>query len=80
MLSTVHSVYVSGYTNEQSLGIYQYDFKSSTGVLTPKGLAMQTVNPSFFTIDKNTQHLYAVNEGRRVQRQQNWLCFGLFSR
>lgn len=60
-MSTV-PVYVSGYTNDKSTGIYQYDFDPSNGSLKPKGLAVESVNPSFITLHKNNQHLYAVNE------------------
>jgi 6-phosphogluconolactonase len=56
------TVYVSGYTNDKSVGIYQYSFDTSSGVLTPKGLAVESVNPSFFTLHKSNQHMYAVNE------------------
>lgn len=55
-------VYVSGYTNDKSVGIYLYIFDTSLGVLTPKGLAVESVNPSFFTLHKSNQHMYAVNE------------------
>lgn len=54
------SVYVSGYTTNVSLGIYQYGFDLNTGVLTPKGLAVESVNPSYFTTHNN--NLFAVNE------------------
>lgn len=54
------SVYISGYTNDVSVGIYQYAFDTNTGILTPKGLAVETINPSYFTTS-NT-HLFAVNE------------------
>ncbi|KAI8346167.1 Lactonase, 7-bladed beta-propeller-domain-containing protein [Blakeslea trispora] len=61
-MSTESTVYVSGYTNEQSKGIYQYTFDTQKGTLTRKGLAVETVNPSYFTIHKTGQHMYAVNE------------------
>ncbi|CEP15608.1 hypothetical protein [Parasitella parasitica] len=62
MASTELPVYVSGYTNEQSVGIYQYSFNTRTGALTPKGLAVESVNPSYFTFHAGNQHLYTVNE------------------
>lgn len=54
------NVYVSGYTNEISKGIYGYFFNSTSGSLTPKGLVIESVNPSFFTTHNN--NLYTVNE------------------
>ncbi|KAI7890544.1 Lactonase, 7-bladed beta-propeller-domain-containing protein [Mucor mucedo] len=54
------SVYISGYTNNVSVGIYHYGFDTNTGILTPKGLAVESVNPSYFTTSNN--HLFAVNE------------------
>ncbi|KAI8374668.1 Lactonase, 7-bladed beta-propeller-domain-containing protein [Radiomyces spectabilis] len=56
------TVYVSGHTNDTSRGIYQYEFDTETGVLTPKGLAAESKNPTFFAFHKSGQHLYAVNE------------------
>lgn len=55
-------VYVSGYTSDKSEGIYRYSFDSETGALSLKGLAATSVHPSYFTIHKSNQHLYAVNE------------------
>ncbi|KAI8364305.1 Lactonase, 7-bladed beta-propeller-domain-containing protein [Choanephora cucurbitarum] len=62
MPSSEYTVYVSGYTNEESKGIYQYTFDAEKGILTRKGLAVETVNPSFITMHKTGQHMYAVNE------------------
>ncbi|KAI7906788.1 Lactonase, 7-bladed beta-propeller-domain-containing protein [Cokeromyces recurvatus] len=64
------SVYVSGYTTDKSIGIYQYNFDSSTGVLTPKGLAAEALHPSYFCLHKSNQHMYVVNEITGFQGQE----------
>ncbi|KAI8075429.1 Lactonase, 7-bladed beta-propeller-domain-containing protein [Gilbertella persicaria] len=56
------TLYVSGYTNEESVGIYQYTFDTKTGVLTPKGLAAKADNPSYLCLHKTGQHMYALSE------------------
>jgi 6-phosphogluconolactonase len=43
-------------------GIYAYRFNTVTGELKPEGLAVETPNPSFITVDTSGQFLYAVNE------------------
>ncbi|KAI8971943.1 Lactonase, 7-bladed beta-propeller-domain-containing protein [Mycotypha africana] len=63
-------VYISGYTNKESRGIYLYSFDPATGVLIPKDLAAESVNPSFFTINKSNRHLYAVNEVQEYKGQK----------
>lgn len=70
MVSQELPVYVSGYTNDKSVGIYQYSFNTTTGVLTPKGLAVESVNPSYFTLHASNQHLYAVNEVGEYKEQK----------
>lgn len=55
-------VYVGTYTDQESKGIYAYRFDSSTGRLTPLGLAAESANPSFLSSDSNGRFLYAVNE------------------
>ncbi|KAI9471966.1 MAG: Lactonase, 7-bladed beta-propeller-domain-containing protein [Benjaminiella poitrasii] len=64
------SVYISGYTNEKSVGIYQYMFDTTTGTLTPKGLAVETQNPSYFCLHQSNQHMYVVNEIGDFQGQE----------
>ena len=56
------TMYVGTYTRGPSKGIYAYKFQSSTGKLTPIGLAGQTSNPSFLAVDPSQRFLYAVNE------------------
>jgi len=55
-------VCVGTYTGPQSQGIYAYRFDSRTGRLTLLGLAAETANPSFLTVDPSGRFLYAVNE------------------
>jgi 6-phosphogluconolactonase len=54
---------VGTYTGADSKGIYAYGYDAASGKLTPLGLAAETANPSFLTIDANHKFLYAVNEG-----------------
>src|ERR1035441_1513297 len=60
------TMYVGTYTRGPSKGIYAYKFKSSTGKLTPIGLAGQTSNPSFLAVHPSQRFLYAVNENNSV--------------
>jgi len=54
---------VGTYTNKTaSKGIYAFDFDSSTGKLTPKGLAAETPDPSWVVIHPNGKFAYAANE------------------
>ena len=62
-------VYIGTYTDQQSKGIYGYRFNSSTGQLTPLGLAAESANPSFLTTDARGHFLYAVNELDSYQGQ-----------
>jgi 6-phosphogluconolactonase len=56
-------VLVGTYTNRtSSKGIYAFDFDSSTGTLTPKGLAAETPDPSWVVIHPNGKFAYAANE------------------
>jgi 6-phosphogluconolactonase len=58
------TMYVGTYTDGPSKGIYSYHFETSTGELTPIGLAVETSNPSFLAVHPNQRFLYAVNENR----------------
>src|ERR1035438_5404934 len=56
-------MYVGTYTRAPtSKGIYAYKFQSSSGKLTPIGLAGESSNPSFLAVSPNQRFLYAVNE------------------
>ncbi|MDX1984541.1 MAG: lactonase family protein [Bryobacteraceae bacterium] len=54
-------------TKGNSQGIYAFRFDTSSGKLTPIGLAAATENPSFLTIHQNGRFLYAVNEIGKYQ-------------
>jgi 6-phosphogluconolactonase len=53
---------VGTYTQGESRGIYAYRIDETTGRLSALGLAAETVNPSFLTVDRAGRLLYAVNE------------------
>jgi 6-phosphogluconolactonase len=55
-------LYVGTYTKGESKGIYVFRYSSASGETMPLGLAAETVNPSFLTIDSHGKFLYAVNE------------------
>ena len=55
-------VYVGTYTDHGSKGIYAYRFDAKTGKSTPLGLAAESTQPSFLTVDASGHFLYAVNE------------------
>ncbi len=55
-------LYVGTYTKGESKGIYGFRFDATSGQATGLGVAAETVNPSFLTIDVSGKFLYAVNE------------------
>jgi 6-phosphogluconolactonase len=55
-------VYVGTYTEHGSKGIYAYRFDARTGQSTALGLAAESAQPSFLTVDASGHFLYAVNE------------------
>jgi len=55
---------VGTYTTGESKGIYAYDYDAHTGKLTSLGVAAETENPSFVTLEPHGHFLYAVNELR----------------
>jgi 6-phosphogluconolactonase len=55
-------VYIGTYTRDTSKGIYAFRLDSTTGKLTPLGLAAETVNPSFLALHPNRRFLYSANE------------------
>jgi 6-phosphogluconolactonase len=55
--------FVGTYTGKTgSKGIYAIDFDSASGKLTPKGLAAESIAPSFVVIHPNGKFAYAANE------------------
>lgn len=59
-----HLVYVGTYTGgkSSSKGIYVYGFDTTSGKLTPMGVAAETSRPSFLAIHPSKKYLYAVAE------------------
>jgi 6-phosphogluconolactonase len=58
-----YRVYVGTYTTKQaSKGIYAFDFDSASGELKERGLAAESIDPSFLAVHPNGKYLYAVNE------------------
>ncbi len=56
-------LYIGTYTSSgKSQGIYVHKFDLETGKLTPWQTVKDVLEPSFLTIDKNRQYLYAANE------------------
>ena len=55
-------VYIGTYTDHGSKGIYVYRFDAATGQVTSLGLAAESPQPSFLTVDPTGHFLYAVNE------------------
>ena len=60
-------VYIGTYTEKGSKGIYACRFNAASDHLDSMGLAAETADPSFLTIDPSRQHLYAVNEVSEYQ-------------
>jgi 6-phosphogluconolactonase len=59
-----YRVYVGTYTNGNSTsrGIYQFELDTVSGELTARGLACESVNPSFLAVHPSRRFLYAVGE------------------
>ncbi|MBY0504118.1 MAG: lactonase family protein [Bryobacteraceae bacterium] len=55
-------VLVGTYSKGKSEGIYALRFSSSTGKLTPLGLAAKADNPSYLVIHPNRRWVFSVNE------------------
>ena len=60
--ATKDLVYIGTYTDHGSKGIYVYGFDTATGQVTTLGLAAESPQPSFLTVDPTEHFLYAVNE------------------
>ncbi len=66
---------VGTYTNKtDSKGIYAYEFDADTGKLTAKGLAVETLDPSWLVIHPSGKFVYAANESGK---QSTITAFGL---
>jgi 6-phosphogluconolactonase len=55
-------LFTGTYTNSGSKGIYVYTFNSSTGNTELVSNTDSVVNPSYLTVSKNGNYVYAVNE------------------
>ena len=55
-------LYVGTYSDNNSQGIYCFDFHEKTGELTPVGVTPNQENPSFLAISPNGKNFYAVSE------------------
>jgi 6-phosphogluconolactonase len=55
-------LYVGTYTDHGGKGVYAYRFDTGTGQATALGLAAESADPVFFTVDASGHFLYAVNE------------------
>lgn len=55
-------LFVGTYTEKQSKGIYAYEFDSASSELNSLGLAAETTNPSFLTVNPSHHFVYAVSE------------------
>jgi 6-phosphogluconolactonase len=61
-------LYAGTYTTGSAQGIYRFSFATSSGALTPLGLAAAMPNPSFLAVPPDGRCLYAVSEGPRTGR------------
>jgi 6-phosphogluconolactonase len=57
-----YRVYIGTYTGGPSRGIYLLELDVASGALTSKGLAGESVNPSFLAVHPSRKWLYAVGE------------------
>lgn len=54
-------LYVGTFANENSKGIYLYQFNTKTGQLTNGRLATETESPNFLSYSPNKKYIYSVN-------------------
>jgi 6-phosphogluconolactonase len=60
-------VYVGTYTSKTaSKGIYAFEFDAETGKLTPKGVAAETLDPSWVAVHPSGKFVYAANEAGKA--------------
>jgi 6-phosphogluconolactonase len=60
-------VFVGTYTTKTlSKGIYLYEFDADTGKLTPKGVAAETLDPSWVVVHPSGKYAYAANEAGKA--------------
>jgi 6-phosphogluconolactonase len=60
-------VFVGTYTTKtESKGIYAFEFDTDSGKLTPKGVAAETIDPSWVAVHPSGKFLYAANEAGKA--------------
>src|SRR5436309_2957708 len=65
--SRKYLVLVGTYTTKtESKGIYAYEFDADTGKLTPKGVAVETSDPSWVAVHPSGKYAYAANEAGKA--------------
>ena len=67
LFSQSANLLVGTYTNKGSKGIYVFKFDTATGKATELSHTDSAINPSFLTISKDKQFVYAVNESNEGQ-------------
>ncbi len=60
----IANLLIGTYTEKGSKGIYVYHFDTATGKATELSHTNNSSNPSFLTISKDKQNVYAVNENK----------------
>ncbi len=61
--SNDYNLIIGTYTNTgKSEGIYVYDFDTKTAAFRAKSITKNVINPSFLTVTKDNNFVYAVNE------------------
>lgn len=58
----IANLLIGTYTEKGSKGIYVYHFDTATGKATELSHTNNSINPSYLTISKDKQNVYAVNE------------------
>jgi len=73
-------VYIGTYTDHGSKGIYAYRFDAKTGESTALGLAAESVQPSFLTVDAGGHFLCRLHTENRPKMQSKIAGGGIIFR
>jgi 6-phosphogluconolactonase len=66
-VNSKYLVFVGTYTTKtESKGIYAFEFDTDRGKLTPKGVAAETIDPSWVAVHPSGNFLYAANEAGKA--------------
>jgi 6-phosphogluconolactonase len=66
-VNSKYLVFVGTYTTKtESKGIYAFEFDTDGGKLTPKGVAAETIDPSWVAVHPSGKFLYAANEAGKA--------------